>query len=168
MWVLKANGLFCKFSTFSIKVKAKSQGRFFKIFFFGHVFLVACGILVPQPGMEPMPPAVEAWSLNQWTAREVPKNNFWKSVCNVRARCGWMSNAGRGHSSNDGCVCEKMGERKSQVKVKMQLGGKHGKEKPKINLDLKVKSQSSTESEKKKKARKTLRLFLWKFSKSKK
>ena len=42
-----------------------------------------------------------------------------------------------------------MGERKSQVKVKMQLGGKHGKEKPKINLDLKVKSQSSTESEKK-------------------
>ena len=67
-----------------------------------------------------------------------------------------MSNAGRGHSSNDGCVCEKMGERKSQVKVKMQLGGKHGKEKPKINLDLKVKSQSSTESEKKKKSTKNI------------
>ena len=33
---------------------------------------VACGILVPQPGTEPMPPAVEAWSLNHWTAREVP------------------------------------------------------------------------------------------------
>ena len=48
------------------------------------------------------------------------------------------------------CVCEKMGERKSQVKVKKQLGGKRGKEKPKINLDLKVKSQSSTESGKKK------------------
>ena len=29
------------------------------------------GILVPQPGMEPMPPAVEAWSLNHWTFREV-------------------------------------------------------------------------------------------------
>ena len=29
-------------------------------------------ILVPQPGIEPMPPAVEAWSLNHWTAREVP------------------------------------------------------------------------------------------------
>ena len=74
MWVLKANGLFCKFSTFSIKVKAKSQDRFFKnLFFFGHAFLVACGILVPQPGMEPMPPTVEVWGLNQRTAREVPK-----------------------------------------------------------------------------------------------
>ena len=31
----------------------------------------ACRVLVPQPGIEPMPPAVEAWSLNHWTAREV-------------------------------------------------------------------------------------------------
>ena len=38
-------------------------------FFFGHA---ACGILVPQPGIEPAPPAVEAWSSNYWTAREVP------------------------------------------------------------------------------------------------
>ena len=29
-------------------------------------------ILVPQPGTEPMLPAVEAWSLNHWTAREAP------------------------------------------------------------------------------------------------
>ena len=27
----------------------------------------ACWILVPQPGIKPMPPAVEAWSLNHWT-----------------------------------------------------------------------------------------------------
>ena len=32
----------------------------------------ACGILVPQPGIEPVPPAVEVWSLNHWTIREVP------------------------------------------------------------------------------------------------
>nr|XP_030689033.1 solute carrier family 22 member 18 isoform X19 [Globicephala melas] len=32
----------------------------------------ACGILVPQPGIEPVPPAVEARSLNHRTAREVP------------------------------------------------------------------------------------------------
>ena len=32
----------------------------------------ACGILVPWPGIKPMPPAVEARSLNHWTAREVP------------------------------------------------------------------------------------------------
>ena len=34
--------------------------------------VVACRILVPQPGIKPVPPAVEAWSLNHWTAREVP------------------------------------------------------------------------------------------------
>ena len=37
----------------------------------------ACGILVPRPGIAPAPPAVEAWSLNHWTAREVPDSrNF--------------------------------------------------------------------------------------------
>ena len=33
---------------------------------------MACGILVPQPGTEPVFPAVEAWSPNHWTAREFP------------------------------------------------------------------------------------------------
>ena len=33
---------------------------------------MACRILVPQPGMEPMTPGVGAQSLNHWTAREVP------------------------------------------------------------------------------------------------
>ena len=32
----------------------------------------ACGILLPQPGVEPPSPAVEARSLNHWTAGEVP------------------------------------------------------------------------------------------------
>ena len=27
----------------------------------------ACGILVPQPGIEPGPPAVVVWSLHHWT-----------------------------------------------------------------------------------------------------
>ena len=31
----------------------------------------ACGILVLQPAIEPTPPAMEAWSLNHWTVREV-------------------------------------------------------------------------------------------------
>ena len=30
------------------------------------------GFLVPQPGNEPVTPAVEAWSPNHWTAREFP------------------------------------------------------------------------------------------------
>ena len=44
----------------------------------------ACGILVPQPGIKPAPPAVEAGSLNHWTAREVPQwifNNNNLSPC---------------------------------------------------------------------------------------
>ena len=31
-----------------------------------------CGILVPPPGIEPVPPAVEARGPKQWTDREVP------------------------------------------------------------------------------------------------
>ena len=27
---------------------------------------------LPQPGTEPMPPALVVWSLNHWTTREVP------------------------------------------------------------------------------------------------
>ena len=43
-------------------------------FCFGLVFfgLLACGILVPWPGIEPVLPAVEGQSLNHWTARQVP------------------------------------------------------------------------------------------------
>ena len=33
---------------------------------------MVCGILVPRPGIEPTPPALEVWSLNHWTTREVP------------------------------------------------------------------------------------------------
>ena len=43
--------------------------------FFLFLFLAApCAayrILVPRPGIEPVPPTVEAWSPNHWTAREV-------------------------------------------------------------------------------------------------
>ena len=37
-----------------------------------HIYCMACRILVPQPGMEPVTPGVGAQSLNHWTAREVP------------------------------------------------------------------------------------------------
>ena len=39
------------------------------IFFF--LYHVACGILVPQPGIEPRPLAVKEQSPNHWTTREV-------------------------------------------------------------------------------------------------
>ena len=40
-------------------------------------FPMACGILVPQPEIEPIPPALEVQSLNHWTTREVPGPHFW-------------------------------------------------------------------------------------------
>ena len=32
----------------------------------------ACGILVPQPGVELLPPTVRAWNSNHWTTGEFP------------------------------------------------------------------------------------------------
>ena len=40
---------------------------------------LACGIFLPQPGTEPMPPAVGVWSFNNWTSREVPRQASWKN-----------------------------------------------------------------------------------------
>ena len=56
------------------------------IFFF-LLCRAACGILVPQPGIEPVPPALGAWSLNHWTAREVPQLFF--PQCEKK-RCGFF------------------------------------------------------------------------------
>ena len=39
------------------------------LFLFGHV---AYGTLVPGPGIKPVPPSFRVWSLNHWTAKEVP------------------------------------------------------------------------------------------------
>ena len=57
------------------------QGRNEKPFLFVLLLLfwppcMACGILVPRPGIEPMHPAVEVPSPNHWTAREVPEKPF--------------------------------------------------------------------------------------------
>ena len=41
---------------------------------------MAYGILVPQPGIKPVSPALEAWRLNHWTAREVPRAGVWTPV----------------------------------------------------------------------------------------
>ena len=41
-----------------------------------HACGVACRILIPLPGIKPVPSAVEAWSLNHWTTREAPAKEF--------------------------------------------------------------------------------------------
>ena len=43
-------------------------------------FLASCGILVPQPGIEPSPLALEVQSLNHQTTREDPEIYFLKRV----------------------------------------------------------------------------------------
>ena len=55
----------------------RKQGFDFILFKSFYLFIyrlhhVACRILVPRPGIEPQLPIVEVWSLNHWTAREVP------------------------------------------------------------------------------------------------
>ena len=42
--------------------------------FLGRLGHMASGILAPRPGIELASPELEAWSLNHWTAREVPRN----------------------------------------------------------------------------------------------
>ena len=37
---------------------------------------VACGNLVPQPGIKPEPSAAETWNPNHWTTTEVPEISY--------------------------------------------------------------------------------------------
>ena len=43
-------------------------------------FSVQGRILVLAPGIEPVSPVLEAWSLNHWTTREVPEPQFLPSL----------------------------------------------------------------------------------------
>ena len=47
-----------------------------------HMPGLSCGMwnLVPRPGIEPKPPALEARSLNHWTAREFPDVWLFKAL----------------------------------------------------------------------------------------
>ena len=42
------------------------------LFFFFLQYHVACRVLVPLLGIEPMPTALGTWSLNHWTTKEAP------------------------------------------------------------------------------------------------
>jgi len=49
------------------------EGTYF-LFFMD--MLCSMGALLPQPGIRSVPTAVEAWNLNHWTAKEVPRLLF--------------------------------------------------------------------------------------------
>jgi len=51
--------------------------------YFPLFFGTACGVLVPCPGIEPMPSAVEAQILNHWITRVVPWCHTFKSQRSV-------------------------------------------------------------------------------------
>ena len=57
--------------TYTIKL---IYGFFF--FLLPHPPPPSCGILVPPPGIELAPPALEARRLNHWTSRKVPKDDI--------------------------------------------------------------------------------------------
>ena len=55
-----------------------------------------CGILVPQPGIEPLPPAEEAQRLSHWTTREVPVQQI--LYVTLAMYCGHSTVAVEAHS----------------------------------------------------------------------
>ena len=71
---------------------------------------LSCGMwdLVPLPGIEPGPSALEVWSLNHWTTREVP-------MCRILNKGGLLNKDGQmeglmlgklvGHTPWLLCVC---------------------------------------------------------------
>ena len=59
------------FIFFGYTPRSGIAGSYSGSYFFFWPLHMACGILVPQQGMEPDPPTLEAQSLNHWTARGV-------------------------------------------------------------------------------------------------
>ena len=60
----------CDFTSRTVAGRSHASSTFF--WGVGGSLCTTCWILVPQPGIEAMSPAVEAKSPNHWTAREVP------------------------------------------------------------------------------------------------
>ena len=59
-----------------VTIKICKKRNFSKSFFFFWLHCVACGILIPQSGIEHGTMAVRAHNPNYWTARELPKFIF--------------------------------------------------------------------------------------------
>ena len=77
---------------FSLTTNFSLIKKFF--LFFGHT---TCGILVPRPGIKPLPLALEGQSLDHWTSREVPlttilKTFYYAKISNIfKSRIGlWI------------------------------------------------------------------------------
>ena len=60
-------------------------------FYFFWSCCVACGTLVPRPGIKPVPLALGAWSLNHWTAREVPTASISSKILCPSVHGTWVN-----------------------------------------------------------------------------
>ena len=76
--------LFCGSKTVIFNLSFSSSSSSFFFLAVPHVMwdlsTLIGDLLVPQPGLEPMPPASEAQSLNYWTIRKVSKFNLLMSI----------------------------------------------------------------------------------------
>ena len=57
------------------------------------LYYVACIILGPQPGIEPITPPLQAWSLNHWTTREVLVCGFFRIWLKRQLLCEALLNS---------------------------------------------------------------------------
>ena len=85
--------------------------NFLNIYLFGCVgsllqhlgsLVVACGILVPWPGIEPQLPAWGVWHLSHWTTRAVPISELLISFTVLKVNADSM---GPYQASSVTCVC---------------------------------------------------------------
>ena len=60
----------------ALHTESVKQSGLLVVVVFVVVIPTACGGLVTQREIQPAPPALEAWSHNHWTAREVPQPGF--------------------------------------------------------------------------------------------
>ena len=78
----------------------------------------ACGVLAPQPGIEPAPLSLRGRSLSHWTTREVPIHEFlcvWplRNICKVFAH---NNNSRTEHSSR--IIINSVSAQRLQVSVR--------------------------------------------------
>ena len=74
---------------FELKWDSRAHILFFFFFYYNHA---ACQIVVPQPGIEPAPPALEAWSLNHGTTSEVPGTHILNLFAFIKVELYCVSN----------------------------------------------------------------------------
>ena len=76
LWLHHSSLCLCLHMVFSLVSLCSPFFFFFKINTSWPCTSLACRILVPQPGIEPTPPAVEVHSLHHWTTRDVPLSSY--------------------------------------------------------------------------------------------